>query len=777
MAIRSVLVRAAAALLCSAPAWLWAPCSYAYNSYLGEFQSTYSSSRTGDAGCVVCHGTDASGARDTRTFNRYGASLASRAGALAARLAEVQGLDADGEGHSNLAEINAGAQPGWCVPGAAGCDNGGFTLPAGVSLLDPVASNASPTADPGGPYSATEGIAVSLDGSGSSDPDGSVVSYAWRFGDGSTGSGVSPSVTYASAGSYTVSLTVTDDGGKASAPATTTVTVSAGLQPPVADAGGPYGGTVATAIGFDGTGSSDPDGSIVSYDWDFGDGSIGSGPTPSHAYGAGGSFTVALTVTDSDNLQDTATARVSVSDASGTQPPVADAGGPYNGKTGLAIQFDGSGSTDPDGAIAGYDWDFGDGNGTSGATPLHTYAAAGSYTATLTVTDDTGRSDSASTSVQVSDPVNQVPKADPGGPYTAQPGAAVTFDGTGSSDSDGSVVAYAWDFGDGAAGSGPAPAHVYGADGDYLVTLIVTDDGGMDSAMASTQVTVRSAGGGEALYRANCADCHGDPWDGPAVDAGLPGMKRVAGARACTIEGAIFGTSAFPGGVPDMVAYGNQALTTADIEAIAGYLNSRDANGEQRYVTGCAGCHGNDGRGGRVDEGVRGEDAGDIREAIEEERTMRFLSCLPSSDVQLMAAHLTGTTGSAGGNVSCDDDDHDCDDDKDKQKEKRRKCKHDDDCDGDGRHDDVDDDDDNDGMPDDYEDSRGFNKYDEDDAREDADRDGKTNLAEFKAGTDPLDASSKPSGFGGGGSTGPLSLFGLMLMCLAGRRRVQRPAA
>jgi len=146
---------------------------------------------------------------------------------------------------------------------------------------------------------------------------------------------------------------------------------------------------------------------------------------------------------------------------------------------------------------------------------------------------------------------------------------------------------------------------------------------------------------------------------------------------------------------------------------------------------------------------------------------------MPSSDVDLMAAYLSGTDGPENG-ATCDDDDDRCDD---KKKEKRKKCKRDDDCDGDGRHDDDDDDDDNDGMPDDYEDSRGFNKYDGDDAREDADRDGKTNLAEFKAGTDPLDASSKPSGFGGGGSTGPLSLFGLMLMCLAGRRRMQQPTA
>jgi PKD repeat protein len=771
--------RVATIAACLVAGWLGSVGARAESAYLTAFNSLYSSSTTGSARCVVCHGVTSSGSTDFGSFNGYGLALASLSGTIEARLPQVESADSDGEGHSNRQEIDANAQPGWCVATTPGCNNRGFAAPSSIALLDPPAGNEVPTADPGGPYTATEGVAVKLDGSGSSDPDGSVVSYAWNFGDGSTGSGVSPSVIYASAGTYTVTLTVSDDGGATSAAATTTVTVNAGLLPPVADVGGPYSGTVATPISFDGTGSSDPDGSIVSYAWDFGDGSTGNGPAPSHVYAAGGAFTVTLTVTDSDNLQDTATANVSVSDASGTQPPVADAGGPYSGKTGIAIQFDGSGSTDPDGTVAAYDWDFGDGNGTSGATPVHTYAAAGSYTVTLTVTDDTGRNDSDSASVQVSGPVNQAPTADPGGPYTAQPGAAVAFDGTGSSDPDGPIVSYAWNFGDGAAGSGPAPTHAYAADGDYLVTLVVTDEGGADSAMASTKVTVRSADGGEALYMTNCADCHGDPWDGPAVDGSLPGLKRVAGARVCTIEGAIFGTSVFPSGVPEMVGYGNQGLTTADIEAIAGYLNSRDADGGQRYVTACAGCHGNDGRGGRVDEGVRGEDTGDIREAIEEERTMRFLSCLPSSDVQLMAAHLAGTAGSAGGSASCDDDhDDDCDDDKDKQKEKRKKCKHDDDCDGDGRRDDEDDDDDNDGMPDDYEDSKGFNKYDRDDARDDADGDGKTNLAEYKAGTDPLDATSTPSAFGGGGSTGPFSLLGLTVLWLAGRRRrAERPLA
>ena len=84
-------------------------------------------------------------------------------------------------------------------------------------------------------------------------------------------------------------------------------------EPPVADAGGPYSGKPGIAITFDGTNSYDPDGTIFSYAWDFGDGKTDMGPTPSHAYSSTGTYTVTLTVTDNDGLtdSDTTTAKIS----------------------------------------------------------------------------------------------------------------------------------------------------------------------------------------------------------------------------------------------------------------------------------------------------------------------------------------------------------------------------------------------------------------------------------------------------------------------------------
>ena len=196
------------------------------------------------------------------------------------------------------------------------------------------------------------------------------------------------------------------------------------------------------------------------------------------------------------------------------------------------------------------------------------------------------------------------------------------------------------------------------------------------------------------------------------------------------------------------------SLTAEQIDSIAVYLRSRPFTGEQLYVSDCAGCHGADGSGGRVDEDVRGEDAADILEAIQEEDEMAYLACVPSSDVGLMVSFLNAKGPEPG------------------ERGKRGKCKRKDDCDADGRRDEDDEDDDNDGMPDAYEEAKNFNAFDSDDAGQDPDQDGKTNLAEFRAGTDPLDADSVPDGGtrGGLGGFGSTALLGLACLGMARRR-------
>ncbi len=119
-----------------------------------------------------------------------------------------------------------------------------------------------------------------------------------------------------------MTLTVTDDGGLFDTTTTTAVITDVPNTPPVADANGPYSALAGETITFDGSGSFDLDGTIVSYDWDFGDGSTGTGVAPTHAYTEAGMFTVTLTVTDDGDLTDTTTATAIITEIPNT-PPVA----------------------------------------------------------------------------------------------------------------------------------------------------------------------------------------------------------------------------------------------------------------------------------------------------------------------------------------------------------------------------------------------------------------------------------------------------------------------
>jgi PKD repeat protein len=211
---------------------------------------------------------------------------------------------------------------------AAGTYTVTLTVKDNKGATDTVSHDVTVTAPPDQPPVAVftsncTGLGCSFDGSQSSDPDpgDSIASYSWDFGDNTPGSTAQkPDHTYTAAGTYTVALTVKDQEG---VPNTVThdVTVSVPAnQPPVAAFAS---NCTDLSCSFNGIGSHDPDGSIASYAWTFGDGNTGTGVSSSDTYPAAGDYSVTLTVTDNQGATNSVTQTVS------PRPPANPAATPY----------------------------------------------------------------------------------------------------------------------------------------------------------------------------------------------------------------------------------------------------------------------------------------------------------------------------------------------------------------------------------------------------------------------------------------------------------------
>ena len=185
------------------------------------------------------------------------------------------------------------------------------------------AENNPPICVPGGPYVTDLDQTLKFDAVGSYDPDGNIEFYRWNFGDDATEIlDESPSHKYSNTGEYTVTLTVIDNNGT-SAMNTTTVTVEPSENdPPYAIHDGPYETTVGQSVKLTGSKSRDfdPGDSIVSYFWDFGDGTNSTEANPTHNYSKANTYTLTLTVTDAGGLTSTASTYITVktTDANGS---------------------------------------------------------------------------------------------------------------------------------------------------------------------------------------------------------------------------------------------------------------------------------------------------------------------------------------------------------------------------------------------------------------------------------------------------------------------------
>jgi PKD repeat protein len=231
----------------------------------------------------------------------------------------------------------------------------------------------------------------------------------------------------------------------------------------------------------------------------------------------------------------------------------------------LVVAFDGSGSSDADGTVASYAWDFGDGTAAgTGQNVSHTYGKAGAYTVRLTVTDDAGATGESSQSVTVA--AAAAANAAPVSSFAAAASElVVAFDGSGSSDADGTVASYAWDFGDGtAAGTGQKVSHTYEKAGAYTVRLTVTDDGGATGESSQSVTASQAPAGALPLAR--------DSFD-RSVTGGL-GAAEAGGNWTLSGSASLYS-----------VGSGTAMISTAAGRGPAAYLNSVASTATDSAVT------------------------------------------------------------------------------------------------------------------------------------------------------------------------------------------------
>ena len=244
-------------------------------------------------------------------------------------------------------------------------------------------------------------------------------------------------------------------------------------KPPIASfTANPNPALVAATVTFDGSSSSDPDGAIVSYAWDFGDSTGGSEAMTTHAYPTFGTFNVTLTVTDNESFTATAYRDVVVH-----APPAASfTTSPSSPVVGATVTFNASASRGPDGKIVTYAWDFGDGSFGTGVQVSHAYGRKGTFRVELTVVDNLGISNRTAQTITVGDRAPQITSSTPGlGPLTVGAGATQTFTVI-AWDPDGDVLSYTWRVdGTVAGGNSSALNFVSGAPGTHIVNVTVSD--------------------------------------------------------------------------------------------------------------------------------------------------------------------------------------------------------------------------------------------------------------------------------------------------------------
>ena len=416
-------------------------------------------------------------------------------------------------------------------------DTGGTTATASVQVTVVAAPNAAVSVSPG--LGATP-LTVAADASGSTPGTNPIATYTFVFGDGTTvgpQAGALASHVYVSAGSYTVTIIVTDS-KNISASATAAVTAVAPPRPHLTLT--PPSGGVPLPVTMDGSTSTPGSNPIATYAFGFGDGSVPSNPsaTPSttHTYSGMGTFTVTLTVTDSMGISAIVTARVTV-----VNPPSAVlVTTPSSGGAPLRVTADASGSTDPIG-ISSYTFDFGDGSPLVGpqaaAIAVHVFTTAGNFTVTVTVTDVALATATATAAADVVAPPAAAVSENPISGYAP---LSVIANAAASGAGSFPIASYTFDFGDGTAPVGPqagaSTSHIYVNPGTFTTVVSVTDTQGNVGTASATITATSGVLGQDSFTRANQSGwgtaSNGVPWAPTGPSLSVSGNEGVVSNSA-----------------------------------------------------------------------------------------------------------------------------------------------------------------------------------------------------------------------------------------------------
>lgn len=339
--------------------------------------------------------------------------------------------DLDGQGNPNGPVVEHQFElPGSYRVKLTVADNKGAT-----GTVQKVVSVSNPNSAPTAQFSIScVATACTLDASNSNDPDGNITHYGWNFGDGGSSAAKVVEHGYAQAGSYVITLTVTDDAA-ATASTARSVTLSSPNQAPSASFTSACNGLTCT---FNAADSQDPDGSIIRYSWQLGDGNTAQGSPVATSYQQAGTVNVSLEVEDNGGLITTVQKTISVQipapdPAPQPQPPAPPAPSPEpepdpppqpapppepepgsdipvnvapNARLTYRCQdtqcdFSAGSSWDSDGSIVNYAWRMPDGSVVPGKNLTHDFLTSGTYLVELTVTDDGGAKTTASETIQV----------------------------------------------------------------------------------------------------------------------------------------------------------------------------------------------------------------------------------------------------------------------------------------------------------------------------------------------------------------------------------------